>query len=227
MLSVQFKDHRSDEFNLKVTDIGRRQRAEEQVDEYEIPYRNGNLIIHSNKYNSYKRDMEFVLKNKEKTSLINAWLTGRGQLRTSIDDGGFFYASVIGQIGIEKLSKLFNSFPVTFKVDPFFYLDAGQNEIILTTTSTIFNPGTVYSDPYIKIIGSGNVTLTINSNNYNFTGIDGYIEIDSELKICYKDTLNQGEKMSGDFPLLDVGNNYIAWAGTVTGIEIIPRWREL
>lgn len=225
--TVQFKENRSDEFALLVTKIGRRQRAEEQIDEFEVPYRNSNLIIHSNTYKPYLREMEFTLKNKENTRLINAWLYGRGKLRTTIDKEGYFYASVTSEIGVEKLSKLFDSFTVSFKVDPFFYLDIGDEEIILNNSSTIFNPGTIYSEPYLKINASGNVDLTINSRIYSFTAIDGYIEIDTDLKVCYKDTLNQGEKMSGDFPTFEVGNNIISWNGTVTSIQIIPRWREL
>jgi len=227
LLWVQFKNKNSNDYDLIITNIGRRQRAEEQIDEYEIPYRNGNLTIHSNRFKPYLRPMEFALKNKDDVPLINAWLVGRGKLRTSVDKGGYFFASVMSGIGIEKLSRLFDAFSVTFKVDPFFYLDEGDDTIKITAPTTIYNPGTIYAEPYIKIIGNGNVDLIINSKVYEFTGINGYIEVNSELKTVYKDTVNQGDKMTGDFPVLNVGENIISWSGNVTSIEIIPKWREL
>ncbi len=224
---IEFKDQTNIEFGLTVSDIGRRQRAEEQVDEYEIPYRNDNLIIHTNTYKPYIRQIELTVKNKEKMKLVNAWLAGRGKLRTSIDRDGYFIADILKGLEVQKLSRLFDRFNVAFKVSPFFYLDSGDIPILITTQSTIFNPGTVYSEPYIKITGSGNVDLTINDTIYSFTEINSYIEIDTELKIVYKDTLNQGDKMTGNFPALIPGANYIEWSGTVTSIEIKPRWREL
>ena len=224
---VKFKNEKSSNLKLTVTSIGRRQRAEEQIDEYEIPYRNDNLIIHNNVYKPYIRQMEFAFKDKSKLPLIYTWLTGRGKLRTSNDTGGYFIASIVNAINTQKLSRLFDSCSVNFKVNPFFYLDSGDEALNIQAATTIINPGTFYSDPYIKISGTGNVDLCINSRVYSFVGIDRYIEIDSDLKIVYKDTLNQGSKMTGDFPILEVGENAIAWTGNVTNIEIIPKWREL
>lgn len=224
---LKFKNNYSNDFDLITVNLGRRKRAEEQIDSYEIPYRNDELTIHSNTFKSYIRNVEFANRNNEKTSLINQWLVGRGKLRTSLDINGYFIASVVTALSPEKMMNNVDGFTVGFKVNPFFYLDIGDENITLETQTTLVNLGTIYSEPYIKINGTGDITLTINSTNYFFTAVDGYIEIDSELKLIYKDTLNQGEKMSGELPVLEVGNNVITWAGNVTSVEIIPKWREL
>lgn len=224
---VQFKDNNSKEFRLITIDLGRRQRAEEQIDTYEIPYRNDDLIIHSATYKPYVRNMIFALMDKEKMSLVNQWLTGRGKLRTSKDNEGYFIASIITGLPYEAMAFNVDQFQVGFKVSPFFYLDSGDEKIKTTTQTRIFNPGTIYSEPYIKIVGNGDIDLIINSKIYSFKGVDGYIEVDSDLKIIYRDSLNQGDKMTGELPILGVGENIISWVGSVTSIEILPRWREL
>lgn len=224
---MQFKNNLSSDFGLIVKDLGRRSKPEEQIDIYEMPYANDDLIIHNGKYKPYLRDMEFVAKDMANIPLINQWLDGRGILKTSVDNNGFFYASVINSIPYNSATKKLDSLKVTFKVSPFFYLDSGNTTITLTSSQSFTNIGTIYSEPYIKVTGSGNITLTINSTIITLTGVSSYIEIDSELKNVYKDTINQGDKMSGEFPILQVGTNNISFTGTVTKIEIIPRWRQL
>jgi Phage-related protein len=224
---LRFKNVLSTGYGLIITDLGRRSRAEEQIDIYEIPYRNDDLIIHSNKYKPYLREVVCAVKDQYKMPEINQWLSDRGELRTSIDSGGYFIASVVTGLPYKQMMNGVDSFQVGFKVNPFFYLDSGTATIQVTQGTPINNIGTIYSEPYIKITGNGNITLTINSTVVTLTGITDYIELDSELKIAYKGTLNQGDKMVGDFPILNVGNNYFAWTGNVTKVEIIPRWREL
>jgi phage-related protein len=224
---LQFKDNIQSDFGLIVASLGRRQRAEEQIDIYEIPYRNDKLIIHSNTYKPYLREIEFVCMDRTKIQYINQWLYGRGKLRTSIDNGGYFIASIITGLPYERMINEVDSFQVGFEVNPFFYLDCGDEIIEITSETKLCNPGTVYSEPHIKIIGSGNITLTINDTVITLTGVSDYIELDSELKIAYKDTVNQGDKMEGEFPVIEVGDNVISFTGSVTKVEVTPKWRQL
>lgn len=53
------------------------------------------------------------------------------------------------------------------------------------------------SSPYIKITGSGTVTLTINNASFTFSDIDEYIEIDSEAMNAYKGTVAKNNKNDG------------------------------
>ena len=55
--------------------------------------------------------------------------------------------------------------------------------------------------PYIKIYGSGNISLHINSDTFTFENVSDYIEIDSETMNAYKGQSLQNNVMSGDgFP---------------------------
>lgn len=212
---------------LIVSSLGRRQRAEEQIDVFEIPYRDGNLHNHSGKYNSYEREMILSIKDKTQRSAIFNWLKGRGKLITSDDSGGYFNASVMPGIDVSKISRKFDELRVSFECDPFFYLDSGTDTISHTTSPIeLINLGTVTAAPYIKITGSGAVVLTIGSVATTFT-VSTYIECDSLLSLCYKGTVNAGSSMVGEFPMIPTGTVAISWTGTVSKVEIIPRWREL
>lgn len=235
--SFIFKGTMSSEFDMDVINVitvrqGRKNRPEEQIDIYEIPYRNEELTIHSGKYKPYIQEFEFILRNPKTIPNINAWLSGRGKLILENDydefnRDGFYMASVIEGWEYEKTYSTY-SFRVKFKIDPFFYYNTGQKKkTYFTQPLTLYNGGTVYSEPYIKINGNGNIILTINSQVCTFTDVVDYIEIDSNLMVAYKDTLNQGFKMEGDFPIFDRGKNIISWSGNVTNLEIMMRTREL
>ena len=226
MLTLNFNGHVNTEFGIIVNDLGRRKKAQERLDTYDIPYRDGKLHILSGTYESYERKMTLSAKDKTRRAEINAWLTGSGKLITSDDPGGYFNATVTSPLDFSRVSKRFDQIEITFDVDPFFYLDSGDTAQEYTSNpQTIVNPGTVPAAPYIKITGSGSVVLTIGETAVSLS-IEDYLEIDSARQLCYRDTLNKGSSMTGKFPLIPVGSTGILWTGTVSKVEIIPRWRE-
>ena len=229
MHKIEFKDNDSEALGLITLSIGRRQKAEEQLDIYSPPYMDGELVEHTGKYKPYERNIEFLVTDENQISILNKWLDGYGKLTTFKDPGGYFKAHVIGQVNYDELVRIREKVTVNFKINPpFFYLDSGDVPIVMTSPGTINNPGTHTSDPYIRIIGSGNITVTINGRKMNFTNVETFIDIDTEvLPPIYKNNENQGHKMVGDLPYFDVGANAITWTGAVTELNILPRWREL
>lgn len=95
-------------------------------------------------------------------------------------------------------------------------------EINKTKEFLIVNTGTVESSPKIKLIGTGDITLTINGRSFSILGLTDYIVVDSELIDAYRDTELMNNKMVGEFPILDVGENLISYDGNLTAIEIMP-----
>ena len=60
---------------------------------------------------------------------------------------------------------------------------------------------------------------------WTISGIDEYIEIDSELMNCCRGTILKNDTVTGDcFPVLKPGDNVIACTVNVRRLEIIPRW---
>lgn len=95
-------------------------------------------------------------------------------------------------------------------------------EINKTKEFIIVNTGTVESLPRLKLIGTGDITLTINGRSFSILGLTDYIVVDSELVDAYRDTELMNNKMVGEFPILDVGENLIRYEGNLIAIEIMP-----
>lgn len=228
-LEVEFNGISNIALDLHCISCGRRQRAEEQIEEHNIPYSDYEPTEHTGKYKPYLRPMKFAWKDKARTAEIYSWLKGYAKLRTSKDPNGYFKANIVSGYDVDKFSRRYDDFQVQFKINPgFFYMDSGDEAITLTAPGTIYNPGTHTSDPLIRIVGSGNITLTINGRTLTFTGIETFIDIDPEITPMYfKNNENVGEKVVGEDPYFDVGENVISWTGDVTELNILGRWREL
>lgn len=221
---VYFKSNSTQDFDLLTKDIGRRQKAEEKVIRTPIPFRSGDLVEHTGEYESYFRQMTFTSENIEKLSDIYAWLDGYGILRTDQDEGGFFYASVIGDVTRVPEGPFMNNLTVDFLVEPFFYLDSGEQVFKLTESSILHNLGALESQPLITVYGSGDIKLEVNSQTIQLRDVQESITMDSKLKMCYRDTLNMGRKMIGDYIQFEKGDNVIRWTGNVEKVEVVPRW---
>ena len=75
---------------------------------------------------------------------------------------------------------------------------------------SITNPTVFESRPDIKLYGSGAVMLNISSGSittsWTISAINEYIEIDSELMNCFKDTVLKNDTVKGaEFPVLKPG----------------------
>lgn len=227
MIKIEYKNETNSKYDLIVTSLTRRRRAEEHIEQHTIEGRSGKIVDRLGTYDSYVREIEFASMGKERTNKVNKWLSHKGILRTSEDVGGFFYADVLDVMEREHLGCKRNAIKVKFLVEPFFYLNVGEFVITATGAKEIFNIGTIYSEPIIKVFGSGDGQISINDKIINLYNIREYVEINSRLKIVHKGKLPRGRYMVGDFPIFQEGNNIITFSGGITKLEIKPYWREL
>ncbi|MEC3376929.1 phage tail protein, partial [Bacillus cereus] len=114
-------------------------------------------------------------------------------------------------------------FEVDFKLDPFEYTE--DVNLKLTKPGVIYNPGTIESDPKFWIVGNGTFRITINNVSFQIKDVNGSVVIDSEILESYTDTISMNNKMVGQFPIFNVGENTIEWSGAIQFMEIRPRWR--
>lgn len=196
-----------------------------------VPGRNGDVIIDNGRYNNVNVSYTCYCKNlSANMKAIKQWLCRPGyfKLADSYDPLYFRYAAFASKLKVDELLKNVGKAELVFNCKPFRYSVAGQTKQTLTASGTINNPENFPSLPYIKITGSGAVTLNIGSKAYSFTSVPTYLEVDSELMSCYKgSTLYNNRIGFTAFPVLQPGNNSISWAGNVTKVEIIPNWRTL
>ena len=133
---------------------------------------------------------------------------------------------IVKNVVVDNISRDFdkyNTISVTFTLEPFKY-DIYDKTMILTKSEKIYYMGNAKGKPKLKIYGSGNIELTINSETIQIKNIDEYVELDSKFLLCLnKNQQSKSRDMSGGFPILTKGINNISWTGNVTKIELLKR----
>ena len=233
MLSVKF-NNRDSYKDLELVVIGTipRPSTNASYETITVPGRRGSLNIFQN-YNDNEIPVTFGFKNKEnftrKKSDISAWLNAKicKELIISDDETIFYNVNKVSVSGLD--GNNIKNFKCTFTIDPFTFFKEGIELKEIYSPIILYN-GKVNQDsePYIKIYGNGDITVKINNQNLIVKNVDGSLEVDSQLKNCFKNVngiiVNCNNQMYSLFPILEVGENNISWTGSVTKIEIIPRW---
>lgn len=233
----------SSEFGLHIESKNVFSAPEYAVEMHSIPGRNGDLIVSGNRFSNIKISYTVFLARKNVAALsdtlrqIKEWLyTEPDRYHDIIDsyDGKHIRLGVIcGSLDVEEQLNRVGCFTVSFSCKPYRYSLDGQSSISFTTFPAVLSNPTVFpSSPYIKITGSGTITMTLSSRTANrtwsFQSVSGYIEMDSEAMNFYKDKVLKNGSVTGDgFPMLYSGKTTITVTGTVTRIDIIPRWCSL
>ena len=204
-----------------------------RVTTLEVPGRNSELRFDENTYGDITITVECGLKDNislaDKVDAIKGWLLGADESDLVFDFqlDRKYIAQVVNTIDFSQVFKIFSRFIIVFRCRPFKY---AISNIVTTLNSPgpITNLGTIYSEPIIRVYGTGDGILTIGTHVITLTGISGSIIIDSSIQDCYAvDGSNLNNKMSGDFPMINVGINTITWTGSITKAVITPNWRWL
>lgn len=222
-----FKDESTLDYPIVVNTLPSMDSPSERVTKKEVPGRNGDLYVTDGSYESMVKSCKCTLKDNTQIDLIKTWLRGNGNVIFSNQSDRFYRTIIINKIPFEQILRCYSEFVVQFECDPLGYLLEGEDIITITSPLTLYNPGNHYSEPYMKIYGSGNIQLSINNTELILNNIDEYVEVDSDILKCFKGTLNKGNDKIGKYPKLMPGANDISWIGNISKIEIKPRWRCL
>ena len=240
MTSFTYNGRSSADFGLHIQSKNVFSAPEYDAEFISVPGRSGDIINPNRRFSNVKVNYTVFLARKNTAALasvlrdIKGWLYSEPdryhEITDSYDTEYYRYGVISGNLDIEEQLNKVGSFTVTFNCKPFKYSFAGQQAVAADSSElTITNPTAFESKPYIKLYGSGAVTLNVSSgnstNSWTISAIDEYIEIDSELMNCFKDTVLKNDSVTGDgFPTLKSGASTIACMGDATRIEVIPRW---
>lgn len=195
-------------------------RDRQRVEKLTIAGRDGYLTLDDDVFDGSLRMVECGLLDVSEKHAVFDWLRGAGTVVFSNDLTRAYRARIDDQISMERVSALFQSFNVTFDCQPFAY-EATPSVETLTSTGSITNIGTRYSNPIITVTGTG--TLTVGA--YELVVTETGVTIDSEIEECYKAGVNKNSKVSGGFPRLAVGTTDITLGAGITAVEIVGNWR--
>ena len=114
---------------------------------------------------------------------------------------------------------------------------AALDTIIAEESATMYtNPGTVYSQPLIIIEGRGSGNLEIGSNTLLVDDITAGVPlyVDCAALVAYTGGSGADDPMllatqyiTGEWPKLQPGIDFVNFTGGITRVTIHPRWRWL
>lgn len=161
------------------------------------------------------------------------WLRGTGTLILPNDEGHFYRnAWATAELSFEKVIRAQNvrRFTATFEVEAWRYVYPESSSVLISASgSRIENPYTGFSEPLIKVSGTGSGTLMIGDKTMLLDDIDEYTMLDCDARMAYKGETNLNAtitRVGDDWPIIPAGGCRVSWSGGITGVEITPRYRD-
>ena len=206
-------------------------KPRQRVEIEEIDGRDGDIITYLG-YGAYDKEFKIGLYGSYNVDEIISYFNSQGTVIFSNEGDKYYNYQIVEQIDFDKLLR-FKEATVKMHVQPFKY-SAEDNQKVFTTTGktsiSIRNSGNIYSRPVITITGSGSIDLYLNNIQLFTINMESYtsITIDTNNMNAYNGStlLNRNVTGSYDNFKLNVGNNTISWAGSITQLEIdnYSRW---
>ena len=237
-----FNGHSSLELGIKIKSKNIYSSPKRDLSLVSVPGRDGELVNSNKRYGNAtitytcflpaKSIDELNTKIRNVKKMLYVGSDSYHELTDSYDPDFLRYAIFNSKLDITDQVNKIGSFTITFSALPFKYLITGLESVEMGDDDSIFNPYPFESKPYLKIIGNGNVQITISNSKgtsvYRFNNVNGYVECDSELMNVYKDTVLKNSDFEADnFPTFVAGENVIDFSGSISSVLVIPRWRCL
>ena len=222
---------RSTEYGVHVLDQPVLTLPNERATFVDVPGRSGSLTVLEGEsvYDDLVLTAQCIVENTERYEEIAAFLKGSGRVTFANRPEGYYEARIVNQIPFEKILRgnPHRSFAVNFRCKPFWYAESVPTITVTKSGTFVTNPGNIYAEPKITVVGSGSITLMVALTIVELEGIAGNITLNSALQEAYSGTTSMNSAMSGEFPILYPGANAISWTGNVSKVVIEPRWRYL
>jgi phage-related protein len=229
--SFTFNGVNSAVYGLTVTGAGTYNAPARDIESVAIPGRNGELTLDNGRFKNITVTYPaFVvppfLENMRK---IRAWLCsvrGYARLVDDYDPQYFRLARFVDGLEVEakaintagEMNIQFDCMPQRFSIDGEF----GIRYFPVARGATITNPEAFPALPIIKTNRAG--TITVNGKEFTVPAADGgELTIDCEIQAAYSGNVSYNSLVSGEWPVLDPGENTLSWTAGMVG-EIIPRW---
>lgn len=201
------------------------------VSKVAIPGKNGDLVMDNGRWLNIEVPYNIVIMQDfiERADDIRAWLCeskGYARLEDTYNPEYFRLARFSGPIEFETAAwNNAGRTTIVFDCKPQRFLKSGEHLVQMVNGGIILNPTRYESKPLIRIVCSGNGTVTVGNHVITLTGISTYIDVDSELQDCYagNQSLNNKVTLSNGFPVLS-GKTSIGWTGGVTSVYVAGRW---
>lgn len=209
--------------------------ATRRVSKKPIPGHSGDFLIDEKAYDNlnepykvYWIASDIPQDNDAAFQRVVTWLKQGDYYRLEDSEYPGYYwmaqTSGITQKDIVNHRNCYYSTTIIFDRKPQCYLKSGESPVQVSSGSVIVNQTQEIAEPLIKLTLADSGVLTINGNNNEFNDFSGEVTIDCERQHCYSGFTDLASNMTGEFPVLNPGENTISFTGGISDLQIIPRW---
>ena len=234
---ISFNGRRSDEFHLYIDSELKLVSAKPDIEEVEVPGRDGSVLVSNDRLKAISQTIPFVLKIPYNSTRsfhqivdeIQEWLSPRTWkfLDFSWDTDHYYNAVVLEDFEIAAQTSHFGKLAVTFKIQPFKYLSDGGNPVRVTNGMVLNNPTKHASKPSVSLQGSGSVTIRLGDSSMSFRNISNGAYIQSEHGTVSVDNSSAMNKvLSNDLFELKPGPNMVYISNPSFEVTVSPMWRK-
>lgn len=225
-----FDGKSSRDFGLVISGSQTFGAPERDVEQVEIPGRNGALTISRNRFKNITVSYPAFIRRgfSKNAAALRAWLLGGDgyrRLEDTYHPDSFRVAQYTGPLDFEMgfLNRT-GEFTLSFNCKPQRFLKSGEQTAAYTAPASLYNEG-FPALPLIKVMGTGAGNLYVGGYTVQILELDGYLYLDSDTQNAYKGTLNENSAIDApQFPVIQPGKSTVSWDGGITGVEITPRW---
>lgn len=200
-----------------------------RVSTMEIDGRDGDEVVELG-YEAYDKEIVFGIKKttEEYLNSLMYWLSGDGELITSVEPTKKYYCKIYEVLDLERLCR-FRKGGIRLHTQPYKYAVSesavewsGSNKVL-----QVQNQGNTSSAPLITVTGSGVVNISVDGTFVCKLdlGEDDMIIMDSAEMEAYDNTSLRNRDMTGDFVCLPPGGHEITWDGDITALAVVPKSR--
>lgn len=194
-----------------------------------IPGRNGALLMDEKRYEDVVHEYDVICVGTDQLERLRAdllSLRGYRRLEDSFHEDEFYKAFIAeAPESVMNPHRDMSRMHVVFQRRPERWLKAGEQVVHVTDTKVLSNPTKYEAHPLLRIYGDG--MAEIGDVTVTTSGVDGYVDLDTETMQAYKGDSLQNSKVavSGLYmPTLKAGETGIA---TTVAMDITPRWWRL
>lgn len=205
-------------------------RPRRKMDRYEVPGRNGDVIISQNAFENVTREYDLVVYGGDYDDMaadLMTWLyapEGYQRLTDSFDADVYRLAFASDETDIEDIMHTDGRCTVVFSCDPRRFLLSGEQAVSFSASGSITNPTRFTAKPVFTVYGSGAGTITAGGKAIEISSIyDGMI-LDCDRCRAYYGSSNLNNLVSGSFPEIPAGEQTITITGGITLLEVVPNW---
>lgn len=223
----------SADFGIVIAEAPAFERATRKQTSYQIPGRNGAVVIPQDAWNDVTRTYKVWLADTPDKDLVElvdsfeAWLnskSGYQRLEDSFEPDIYRLAYYSGGASVSNSLMQYGEATINFTCRPERFYKTGEQVIAITNGDKINNETRFDSKPLIHIEGTGSVSVSIEGVTVT-ASITDYINIDCETMNAYRlPAENKNSSIGGSFPHIKPGINSIGTTGTITALTIVPRF---